>query len=303
MGHEFRGGTFRQQERASAAPAALSVRELNGGLAVSSSVELARRRYRRVYWIPADAPAVHVWLEGSAPDRCTVTLWFGPVVHTRRLVMDTPGGVVARPPTRWYAPTFWPVQSELFLQDAPQDPGLALWQRRPGAVSYAPDTGLEAVAVRNATRERAFGLLPIPANPATAHDRGTHSYHCALLFTPTGEGCPSDVHAALGSAAPPWQSTSTPTLGQVASALLTVTHPAVRVLAVKPASRGKGIIVRLYAPHPPSEPFQVALTGQALRSAWRCDGRERNLAPLPVDGDRVHLSMDGTIATVRMLVQ
>ncbi|MBN1640648.1 MAG: hypothetical protein JXA09_05375 [Anaerolineae bacterium] len=303
MGHEFLGGWYRQEGRASTAPAELSVREVDGGLEIAAQVEVAGDRCRRILWLPPDAPAIHVCLEASAPDRRTIALRFDPVVWTQDLVMDAPGGMVVRSPKRWYDPTFWPIQHLLFLREMPDGAGLAFWQRRPGAVSYAPDAGLEAIAVRNATRERVLGIFPLPANPATAHDRGVHAFHCALLFTPPGAGLPADIQAALGSASPPWLRAAPQTLRDIAPALVKVGEPAVRVLAIKPASRGEGTIVRLYAPRPPSDPVALSFPCWSIRAAVRCDARERDLEPLAVEGKIVRLSMEGTIATLRLLTR
>jgi hypothetical protein len=77
----------------------------------------------------------------------------------------------------------------------------------------------------------------------------------------------------------------------------------VLVAALKPASRGEGVIARLrnYAQ---GECVEVLLRaqGRAIRRAWLCDARERDLAELPVD-DRgaARVAVERAITSVRLL--
>jgi hypothetical protein len=77
----------------------------------------------------------------------------------------------------------------------------------------------------------------------------------------------------------------------------------VRVCAVKAADRGVGLVVRLVAAWPPGTEVRVTLPGRALRAAWLCDARERDISELPVKDGRVRVLMEGTIASVRLVVQ
>lgn len=256
MGHEYLGGSFREVSRASTQPVDVQVRECEDGLLLTSTVELNGESYRRALWASCSSPALNLMVEGCAPARHTVAVRIAPGTETTELTMDAPGGTVVRPLRRVYAPTFWPMHRWLHLVDDTTGHGLAMWQALPGAISYDVSGELCAVAVRNATRERVFGLLPIPGNPVTAHEREAYRFDCAFIFT---------------------------------------------MLAAKPVSRGEGTVIRLYAPTPPLGVLTVRCPGRPIRQAYRCDARERDLEPLPVTAGAVHLTMAGTVATLRIL--
>jgi len=90
-------------------------------------------------------------------------------------------------------------------------------------------------------------------------------------------------------------------LGGVADQVVAVDNPAVNVIAVKPASRGQGIIVRLYSRRLSASPVTVTLRAFQVGQAYLCDARERDLGPLEVWDGAVRVAMPGTIATIRLL--
>jgi hypothetical protein len=308
MGHEFRGGTFREASRTGERPARLEVQPRDGGLEVIVDAELDGLPLRRLYWFEADSPLIRLRVEGRAADGRTVTVRFYTGLLADRLVIDQPGGVVVRPPARFYDPTFWPLQHFLHLQEGESGRGLGLWLRRPGAVSCQPDGCLELVALRNANRERAFGLLPIPATPATGHERSTYAFDYALWFTPGGDWRENDVDRLarnLSKAALEAQffpgTVPFVAQGTFGAAPVTVDDAALDIIAVKPASRGQGLVVRLHTLTTPAPAVTLAAPGRTIQSAFLCDARERDLEALELRGGSVHLAMPGAIASVRLL--
>jgi hypothetical protein len=223
--------------------------------------------------------------------------------------MDQPGGIVARPPDRFYDPTFWPLQHFLHLCEREGGRGLALWLRRPGAVAYQPYGRLELVALRNANRERAFGLLPIPATPATGHERSTYAFDYALWFTPGGDWRENGVdrlartlsEAALEVQLFPGTMPFIPQ-GTVGPSPVIVDDASVEVVAVKPASRGQGMIARLQTFRLPAPKVTLEAPGRTIKAAYLCDARERDLEALRLRGGSARLAMPGAIATVRLLI-
>jgi hypothetical protein len=303
MGHEFLGGVLKEVGRVGERPALLYAQECNGGLEVACETELDGLPIRRRYWFRADVPWIRLRVEGRAAERRTVTVRFHAGLSADRLVMDQPGGVVVRPPIKIYEPTFWPLQHFLHLQDNAGGPGLALWLRRPGAVSYQPGGMLEVVALRNATRERAFGLLPIPATPATGHERSSYTFEYAVWFTPPGDWREQGVAStACRLAGEGWGADGEAELQRLAASVVTADRPDVAITAVKPASRGQGLVVRLQTYTAPGPPVTVTAPGRSVETAFLCDARERNLESLPVRDGAVHLTMPGAIATVRLLI-
>jgi hypothetical protein len=299
MGHEYSGGYFRQVSRASATPVQVEVAEHEDGLLVSCTTELGSERYRRALWVTR-SPVLHLLAEGRAPDRHTVTVCFIPGIETQALTMDAAGGVVQRPLQRIYKPTFWPMRHFLHLVDGSDGHGLALWQALPGAISYQVGQ-LHTVANRNATRERVYGLLPIPANPVTAHEREAYRFEYALLLTEGGDWQQNQIPQIFERGVPPWRAGRDVDLQRWADTAVAIDREDVQVTAAKPASRGEGIIVRLYAPAPPVGQLRVSLPDRAVRQAFRCDARERDLEPLSIVAGTVQLAMPGTFATVRVL--
>jgi hypothetical protein len=302
MGHEFRGGWLRESGRASDRPARLVVEPVPGGLEVTCQAELDGLPVLRRYWFRADSPILRLRVEGRAADRRTITVRFRTGLAARRLAMDQPGGVVVRPLTRIYEPTFWPLQHFLHAQDDGDGRGAALWLRRPGAAACRPGGWLEAVALRNATRERAWGVVPIIATPAVGHERSVTTFDYAVWFTAAGDWRENGVALVAGDlASGPWAQPGGGDLAGLAATVVTTDRADVAVTAVKPASRGEGIIVRLQTFAPPGSPVVVAAPGRSVDAATLCDARERDLQPLEVRDGAVRLVMPGTIATVRLL--
>ncbi len=295
MGHEFRGGLFREVGRVSDWPARLLVEEADGGLEVAVEAELDGLPLRRLYRFRADSPILRLQVEGRAAERHTVVVRLHTGLAASRLAMDQPGGVVVRPVTKIYDPTFWPLQHLLHLQDDVDGRGVALWLRRPGALTYRPGGCLEVIALRNATRERAWGFVPILATPATGHERSVYTFEYAIWFTATGDWRENGVALVARDLAADLLGEQGPV------APVTTDCAEVFVTAVKPASRGEGLIARLHTYAPVGSPVTLVAPGGSVAAAFLCDARERDLEPLPVREGAVHLTMPGTIATVRLL--
>lgn len=297
MGHEFAGGAFKEMVRASDHPANLEVHEHADGIEVQSTADMGGERFDRALWFSASSPVIRVCVRGRAPDGHTVAAWYDPDIETDTLTMDAPGGVIRRPTRRIYDPTYWPLYHWAYVADRGGDRGFALWQALPGAAAYLGDGAIEVVAARNATRERVFGFVPLLANPATAHERTAYALDYAILFTEGGDWLQSGIPRTFGNAPfAPWQAS-----GGFAAPIVEVSDPEVTVIATKPASRGTGLIVRLYALAPPAQPLQVSLAGRGVEAAWLCDARERDIRPLPVREGVVLVEMSSTIVTVRLL--
>jgi len=299
MGHEYRGGCFKEDSRASQRPASLEVREQAGGLEIEWAAQLNGQPIRRLLWLDG-SPIIRGRVEGRAADRHTITLRFASGLAARAAAMDVPGGVVERPLVKVYDPTFWPVQSFWHARDRSSGRGLALFLGLPGAVSCRADGRIEAVALRNATRERAWGILPLLATIATGHERHTCAFDYALVFTPSGDWRENDLPGiAHRLSTGPWAGPRAG-LHALAASAVTVDRSDVFVVAAKPAWRGEGIIIRLYTYAAFGAPVVLRLPGHAVQAAALCDARERDLAPLEVRDGAVHLTMPGAIATVRL---
>lgn len=302
MGHEYRGGVFKEAVRASDRPAQLQVRELDDSLEVSCVARLDCETIKRLLWFRSDSPMIHLRVEGRAAERRTVSVRFATEVTPGQLVMDTPGGCVVRPLQKLYSPTFWPLQRFMHTQDVVDGRGVALCFSMPSAISCQPDGRLEIIALRNATRERAFAFLPLLAMPATGHEHSTHSFEYAICFTQSGDWrdnrIPVVARSILDS---PWDTRVCTGLCELADSVVTTDHPDVIVTTVKPASRGDGLIARLSTLTSQGTPVTLNMRDRIVKEAFLCDARERDIKPLEVRAGTVHLITPGTISTVRLL--
>ena len=302
MGHEFSGGIWKESARASHHPDEIQINERNNGLEISSSAELNGQTISRRMWFSNNSPVIYCRVEGIAPEGHSITVRFSTSISSKHLVMDTPGGIVVRPPKRIYDPTFWPLHNFVHLHDDDTGYGLAILQPRPGAVSYQPDGQVELVAMRNATKEKVYGLIGIPGNPASGHERETYVFDYAFLFTQQGNWKDNNIHHLAQSITNnPWSHYRDTALQGLADSIVRTDCADVRVMAVKPASRGEGIIVRLYAPVLPESAVVVTSDHFKAKNAFLCDARERDIEPLKVQDGAIRVEMTGTVTTIRLL--
>jgi hypothetical protein len=302
MGYEFRGGTWKEAARASQRSTQLQVREHDNGLEIVSVTELNGETIRRRMWFRDDTPVIRCRVDGRAAEGHSVVVRFATGLSTSTLTMDTPGGVAIRPPMRFYDPTFGPLQRFVHLQDDRDGRGLALLQSMPGAVSYQPEGTLELVALRNAPRETAFGVIKLPANPASGHETESATFDYAFLFTSVGDWRDNGIpEIARSMAFGWWDDPQRTALAAQSLQDVTTDRSDVWVAAVKPASRGGGVIVRLIALAVPETPVTVTARYLPVTAAFLCDARERDLAPLDVQDGNVQVVMTGTVATIRLL--
>jgi hypothetical protein len=302
MGMEFLGGIWKKGDRASDHPAQLQVCERENDLEIIHRTNLNGEEIHRLMWFSNDSPVIRCRMVGRAVKGHSVTIRLKTILSTSNLTMDAPGGVVTRPPTRIYDPTFWPLQHFVHFQDDDDGIGLAVLLTMPGAFSYQPDGSVELVAFRNATRERMFGIVGIPGNPAAGHEKTDYAFDYAFLFTQTGDWQDNDIpSAARNIVNSPWDNPDRAALRNIAASIITSDSPNVWVTAIKTASRGEGVIVRLNAFSLPESDVMITFHQFTISKAFLCDARERNLGQLEVRDGTVRVAMPGTIATIRLL--
>jgi alpha-mannosidase len=101
-----------------------------------------------------------------------------------------------------------------------------------------------------------------------------------------------------------WRETLRPrdrALRGFADSIITTDSSDVWVAAIKPASRGKGVILRLNALVLPKSPVLITAHQFKVTGAFLCDARERDLKLLGVQDGIVQVTMPGTVATIRLL--
>jgi len=300
MGHEFYGGVFRLQERTSQQSAILRAEEKNGVLCLSVESELEDRKLLRAMWFRSDSPFVRMRLSGSASKRRTVTCRFPAALGPEAICMEVPGGVVTRPLVKVYDPTFWPALSFAHLRDTTTGSGMALFMGGPASVS-AGETGiLECVALRNAPKERAFGFLPLPGHPAYGEDNEIHGFDYALGFTREGDWRVNRLHVlAPEILAESWMNPGAKRYPAWGEAPISTGSEDVRVLAVKPAQRGEGLIVRLQSFG--AETAVLRFQDRQIERAVLCDARERDRGELECHDGKAEVPLVKSITTVRVI--
>jgi len=302
MGYEFRGGRWKESGRASDSAVSLAVHESPHRLEIRWESGFDGEIFERELWIYDDDPRLYFRIVGRAGRRRTITASFATGLDAGELLMDQPGGIITRPREKVYSPTFWPFQHVVHVQDRSLGRGLALYQRWPGAVSLTPDGELSVVALRNAAIERAFGLLPLSGNPARGYEKEAYVFDYALQFTANGGWEENQLgQLAYFRFHTPEHNSRYELLQRTVHAQVVLDRQDIFLLAYKPASRGAGRIVRLYAPQAPGGTVHLRLKDAPIRAAYRCDARERDLHPLAVSGGAVDFELQGTLATLRLL--
>jgi len=304
MGMEFKGGKFQPLERSGSQPAHLEIQPGVEGLEISTVVRLGRQEFRCAALCRNDSALIRFRVSGRAAEGHTVTVRFQPGLQVERLAMENPGGIVSRPVKKIFEPTFWPVQHFYHLQDSTSQRGMAILLAMPGAVSYqVHERSMEVVTHRNATQEKAYGLIPIMACPAKGHELEDTIFQYAICFTESGDWKANRLpQRAREYAHGPWITDLDPVFYQQVSQDVLLDTQDVWVEALKPAWRGEGIIVRLCSYAIPSQPVMLGLRGRLIRQACECDARERDLRPVEVQDGRVRLELRQSITSIRLLV-
>jgi hypothetical protein len=303
MGHEYWGGTFKAREKASQLPARLEVAERDGFLEATVRSEFSGREMVRRIFFKNDSPVVRMSLTGSCPKRTTVTCRYLAGLQDLGLTMDVPGGVVRRPFTKIYDPTFWPAINFVHLKDHASGRGMALFLGGPASVSGNRNGVVEWIALRNTPREKAFGFLPLLAHPASGTASEAFTFDYAVLFTPKGDWCENSLYS-LGQEvlSDAWIRPDTPDVKKAADSLFRVDREDVFVTALKKASRGKGLIARLLCYS--EVPCEVRLTyrDRLITKAVLCDARERDEEDVEVESGEAVVTIERAITTVRLFV-
>jgi hypothetical protein len=302
MGHEYWGGTFKAEEKASGLPASLQVAERDGILEATVRSELSGRKLIRRIVFKNDSPVVRMSLTGCCPKRRTITCRFLTSIHDLGLTMDVPGGVVRRPFTKIYDPTFWAAINFVHLIDDATGRGMAIFPGGPASVSGTSNGGVEWIGLRNAHREKAFGFLPLLAHPASGTASEEFTFDYAVLFTPKGDWCENRLYnLAQEVLADPWITPGTPDVKEAADSFIRIDREDVFVTALKKASRGKGLIARVLCYNKLPCEVRLVCKDRLITKAMLCDGRERDREDLEVQSGEAVLNIHSAITTVRLL--
>jgi hypothetical protein len=213
-----------------------------------------------------------------------------------------PGGLATRPAQRGFDPTFWPAGSFVHVRDGERLGGLAAFLGGPACVSLREPGALEWVALRNAHRERAFGFLPVLCHPVTGFEPQRHRFDYAVWFTPGGDAQANQLPMwARSLLLPLWLEPGRADLWAHANTFVTTDRRDLLVSAVKPASRGPGLVARVENPFLLGGEARLQCRRGPIRAATLCDARERDLRELEVREGAAVLPVGTAIASVRLV--
>jgi hypothetical protein len=297
LGHEFRGGLFKEVDRASNRHARLEVRQLEDSLSIIVTSNLAGTRFTRTVTCRQGEPFLHVTVSGAVRRRLTVTCRTAIAEGPTALDMDTIGGQIERPHERVHQPTFWPVLSLVSLAGASR--ALHVGFEAPTAVSLSPSLDLDWIVARNASKERAFRFLPVLAHPIGGTTDEVQTHHAALFVT-EGRVASAEIRQRLELA---WLPVELQGLRILANTRVRCDDPAVSIVAVKRADRGIGVIVRLTSERLPLRTVRVGFPSHKIRAAWQCDAREEDIAPLKVEEGYACVSLASRLTSVRLVCE
>jgi hypothetical protein len=301
MGHEFLGGKFRQVARISSSTATIATCEQQGVLEVQIDSTLIGLPFRRWLWIRDDSPIIRMRVQGAAPLGHTITCAFSSAINADTWWMDVPGGVVERPAHKLYDPTFWPANSFTVVK-AEQGDGFVLFMGGPACTALRKNGQVECVVLRNAPKERAFGILPLFSFPASGTDPDSHIIDYAVWFSLPGDlpfHRPAvTVRDALGQG---WFGKRGVNIDDAADRLLGLDRSDVVVTTIKTADRGNGVIVRLYCTSSNRGTVRLTCPFIKIRAAWLCDARERDIAEVDLLEQTVLVPLNQATVTLRLL--
>jgi hypothetical protein len=301
MGHEYRGGEFRELGRESRNEASVRVIERDGVLEAVVESEPPGGRLVRRLWFRSDSPVVRMSLTGSCAKRRAVTCRFSTSFRPLGLVMDVPAGVVERLLVKIYNPTFWAATSFVHLRDRESGRGMAAFFGGPACVSADSNGTIEWIALRNAPKETAFGFLPLLSHPAKGVDSEVHTLDYAVFMTTSGGWRDNllglTAQKVLSSA---WIKPGAPDVEAMADSTIHVEGGNVMIGCAKKASRGQGLIIRLISFNPGPHEIGLKVKNKAISRAFICDARERDLKEAEVENGEGRIMISGPITTVRL---
>ncbi|MCL4448331.1 MAG: hypothetical protein M1483_01175 [Actinobacteria bacterium] len=319
MGNEYLGGRFDNIGESSVISSELDIKQVQSGiLQIQSFVYINGQPVQTTMWFYSDVPLVKIRTVAIAASRHTLSSRFVLPWYVDSLTMDVPGGVINRPAHKLYTPTFWSAQSFVDITNPASLKGISLLIERPSAIALSeiPTVGtdhditradiptdarpsqLEVIVARNASKERVFGFLPIPAHPALGHNWEPQIFNYAVAFTK------GDNRLDKGLAERLFKRPNINGTRDIKTHLITSNDPDVKITAIKPAWRGEGIIVRIYLPKITAKPtgkVHLSLNGITVNKAFLSDALERDISPLEIKNNMLSMPIDETYTTVRLL--
>jgi hypothetical protein len=157
---------------------------------------------------------------------------------------------------------------------------------------------MEWIVLRNATRERAFGIVPILAHPVSGTDDERHAYDYAILASNQPLASARLARLSHELFFEDW-------LGVPANERafpIALDSDEAMVTAFKAAHEGDGVIARIQRLSKQLEQVELRSLGLSFKRAMLCDARERDLCALSVVDGKVNVPLHRAITSIRLLL-
>ncbi len=302
-GMEFLGGAFDEIAKTSDGPGEITV-EAGDLLTVKVESILEEKRLTRLLYFDNDSPAVLMRVTGTAPVRRTHTCRFPTLLRPETITMDVAGGIAEdRPLEKIFSPTFWAAKSFAWVQDTGSETGMALFMGGPASPKCDSSGRMECAAIKNVLRETAFGSKKLLGFPVGGPDNQEQSLDYGVLFTGAGSWRDNRIHLMAEPLldSPVFRSTR-PSFRDTVGWFITIDDDEVSIIAVKPAERGGGIIVRLNGLVTSEKGVTLTVKDRSVRKAVLCDARERDLHDLEVRDGKALVPVARNTVSVRVVL-
>ncbi|ONN27464.1 hypothetical protein XJ44_03915 [Thermosipho affectus] len=296
MGYEFKGGIWKEFKK----PVKVyetKVIEHNNALEIVSVISILGNVFKKRLWIENEDPIIYFRVEGRLKKGYTLSVRFNFKASFHGIYMHAPGGVIHRPCKKIYAPTFWPLNEFAFFKAKSYH--LVIFKPFPGAISCKENGRIEISLMRSAQREKAFGIIGLPANPVSLKKHKHEVVDYGVMLVGKKDNVEEKVIKSLKELSFPWED-GYKELKREFDFLIRVFPNKVLTVSVKRASKGNGIIARFYAPFGVNEVLKI-IPNFDFKEAYLCNARERDIEKLKVSDGVVYLKMNGAVATVRFV--
>jgi hypothetical protein len=293
---EYPGGLFAEVTRAGKSPCSFDVGEKEGILEARIVTDFEGVAVTRLVRFRTDSPYVEVTISGSTKKDRTVVCCF-PLHSPGRISMDVPGAVVTRPEHTIYDPTYWAAHSFVNVEQ-PNGPGMFVTFSRTASVSISP-SGLQFIAVRYINSERTVSNKALVAFAAKG-DTKEQTLSFAFCATPLAEPHGRGMNAASAQISEIWDSAIEKRIGAAAKEAVTVDDSSVRIIGVKDAELGEGIIVHLFSDRVGGQEIRLRVKDRPVLEAWSCDARERDIARIKIVEGQAVVPVTSPIICIRV---
>jgi alpha-mannosidase len=306
MGNEYKGGEYRKidstrNKNIKTEP----IERENRAVGFSSTGTINGHEFKREIFFDEELPIIRFKVTTTLSDRRTATLCLRLKSNTQQITMDTPGGVVKRPFSYRFDPTYWSVQNFFNLEGENSNSISVMFPRSTACTFRIADDLVEASIIisRNAKKEFGFKFLPLPAQPAFGHDPGPHTFYFSIYLHENSAWRDTRIpHLAELETQKALLADNAATIFNVSEKIVTVDSDYVKVLAFKNSYDSKGYILRLSSYSKKPEKLLLKIEDVPISSAQEIDSREnKTYKNFKAENGAVYLTVKPGLSSFKIL--